>query len=87
MPERDGRGDIFGDTSCPLATHGVIKINNRTDPPKQQNANLELMQKDTEQTAKKPSVDNPDVSHSRALLRCCFIFLNSCVSGVSRKAC
>lgn len=67
VPERDGRGDTFGETSCPLASHGVIKINNRTEPPKQQNANLEQMQKDTERTAKKPSAETIQMCHIQEL--------------------
>lgn len=67
MPGRDGRGDTFRDTSCPLASHGVIKINNRTEPPNQQNANPKLMQKDTEQTAKKSSVETIQMFHIQEL--------------------
>ena len=55
--------------SCQL--HSVMKTNNNTD---QQNANLTILQKNPEVSPRKPSVENPDVLLSRALLRCSFVF-------------
>lgn len=60
------RRDTFGDISSSLASYGAIKTNNRTEPPNQQNQTLRYGRK-AELSAKKPSVDNPDVLHSRAM--------------------
>ena len=68
---RKKRRHMWGQFLPDCQLNSRIKTNNHTS---QQNANLELMQENTELSAKQPAVENPDVLHSRALLGCSFTF-------------
>lgn len=65
------RRHIWGHFMPACRLNRVIKSNNHTS---QQNANLTLMEKNPELSAKKPLVKSPDVLYSRALPGCSFIF-------------